>query len=352
MTKYYAIIRLGALGDCIHVLPTLAAWHRQEPDAHFVWITSPALIPLLQSLSEKLPITFIAMQKPKGWLARISEVWRLLQELRPLNLQGVLNLHPNALTWILSNGITTGWVATYNKQKLSGSALQRRTTSRRHAVDDFYEPLRKHYNWRELAGAERYPALPIEMNASTTPKKGGIIGMIMGVGNQRPNRAWPLNHWEVLTHTLLEPNTFEKPVTLWFIGGPDERPLADALMQRVSSPHLVNHCGAWTLPQLAENLTRCDLVIGGDTGPLHVAGAVGANVLGLYAPTAVDRTGPLGSGAIQTLTPPENRSCWPCEAPKCPSANDCLEATCMAAITPEQVVEAVKTLLSSKVLNA
>ncbi|MFN8615134.1 MAG: glycosyltransferase family 9 protein [Vampirovibrionales bacterium] len=348
MTKRYAIIRLGALGDCMHVLTTVVAWHRHEPDAHFVWLTSPSLIPLLQNLSRTLPISFVALEKPKGWLARWCELQRLICELKPLMISGVLNLHPNVLTGLLSTCITKGWIATYRKQKLTGTALQRRQTPRRHAVDDFYEPLRKHYGWPELKGSKRWPILSIGAVSQQSSQKEVILGLIVGVGNQRPNRAWPLAHWEKLIQELIKPNTFEKPVTLWLIGGPDERSLADTLMQTISSPQLKNQCGKWTLPELAENLSQCDVVIGGDTGPLHVAGAVGATVLGLFAPTAVQRTGPLGNGLIQTITPPDNRLCWPCEQPVCHNASDCVAATCMAAIRPEDVLAAIHTLLATK----
>ena len=100
----------------------------------------------------------------------------------------------------------------------------------------------------------------------------------------------------------------------------------------------VNLVGRTNLKQLAHIFTRAALVLGGDTGPVHLAAGLGTPTVMLMGPTDANRNGPYGQqeNAIEVDRP--CRACW---KRACPKGLDCL-----AAITPEMVVERMRPLLS------
>jgi ADP-heptose:LPS heptosyltransferase len=98
-----------------------------------------------------------------------------------------------------------------------------------------------------------------------------------------------------------------------------------------------NIAGRTSPAELAAVLSRCHLLIGIDSGPMHVAAAMGVPVVGLFGPTDPGRTGPMGDGHEVIYHP---QPCGPCMTPTC------AERTCMAAITPDEVVLAAMRALA------
>jgi heptosyltransferase-1 len=98
----------------------------------------------------------------------------------------------------------------------------------------------------------------------------------------------------------------------------------------------INLAGRTTLQSLAALFKRADLVISTDTGPMHIAAAVGTPVVALFGPTSVTRTGPFGSGhqVLQAALP-----CVPCFRRRCATKD------CMAEISVQQVLKAVRKVL-------
>ncbi len=102
-----------------------------------------------------------------------------------------------------------------------------------------------------------------------------------------------------------------------------------------------NLSGQTTPSELAAVVAKCDLLIGIDSGPMHVAAAMGTPVVGLFGPTDPSRTGPQGEGHEVIF---HRQACWrPCVHPATPS---CRERVCMSAITVEEVLGAAKRVLA------
>jgi heptosyltransferase-3 len=125
-------------------------------------------------------------------------------------------------------------------------------------------------------------------------------------------------------------------------GGASERPLTGAIAAELSGP-VLNAAGQTSLDQLAALLARCQLVLGADSGPLHLAVAVGTPTVHLYGPVSAAKFGPWGDPArhivLKTAWPcaPCDRLDWPAEA---------LAAhACLAAIPVAAVVEAARVAL-------
>jgi ADP-heptose:LPS heptosyltransferase len=301
-------IRLGAMGDLLHASASLALLPA-EVEVH--WLTSPMYVPLIS----RLPRVGLAIpwDKSTGW----PGYCHLIQQLG--HYDAVINWHPSLKTWWLARQVSRGPVFTYQKQKLPVAGQAVRVMARRHAVDDFAQPI---YQWIGATGQYVKPMPLVPRLTSPEPVPVAMapdarhIGIIAGVGHKRSNRGLPVPHWvSVLQHVRqLVPGS----LVFHLLGGADDAALCEQLMTAMPSDddtQLVNHAARWSILQTASLLQACDVVLGGDTGPTHLAAAVGVRVISPFGPTDARRTGPVGNA--RCLTPPSDLPCWPCEKPTC-----------------------------------
>jgi ADP-heptose:LPS heptosyltransferase len=124
--------------------------------------------------------------------------------------------------------------------------------------------------------------------------------------------------------------------TVFLLWGPGERGLAEQVKRHMQRPgHLVPEMG---LPALAAFLRGCDIFIGGDSGPLHLAAALGVPVLGLYGPSDPVRNGPFrDTDRVVTIAEP----CGPCYK------RHCARPSCMDSIPVEQVWQTLTDMAAS-----
>jgi ADP-heptose:LPS heptosyltransferase len=152
-------------------------------------------------------------------------------------------------------------------------------------------------------------------------------------------KQWPTANWATVGEALAS-----REVRIVLTGGAAERPLTAALAGAMPSP-VVDAAGQTTLAQLAALYRRASLVIGSDSGPLHLAVAVGAPTVHLYGPVPASKFGPWGDTARHIVL----ATGWPC-AP-CDKLDWPAEALsrhqCMATITPDAVLQAANSLLAS-----
>jgi len=334
--KRLLVIRFGALGDLIHLSPSLDAVKKAHPELEIHLLTSP----IYQNLASLFPAVkqVWTWDKKTGW----AGLWKLASSLRQIQIDAVVNLHPSLKSWLLTQALQPVQQATYHKQKLAAKGKAQRHQARLHAVTDFYQPFRRLLNLPEQEFLTSNLSLPEQITHTlpTKPEHERWIGIIPGVGAKRSNRAWePERYIELITALSKIPG-----LRILLIGGPDEQPLAQQILNTFThatdTDVLQNHCGLHDIPTTAAWLAQCDWVVGGDTGPLHLAAAVGVPILSIYGPTAVSRTGPRGCGPTLALTPPEELFCWPCELPQCPyTGKDHL--ACMKQIPVASVLKAM-----------
>ena len=151
-------------------------------------------------------------------------------------------------------------------------------------------------------------------------------------------KQWPIEHWAEVANRLAE----RPDIRIVLTGGPGERELGGAVAAKLTRPAL-SAAGATTLGQLAALYARCALALGSDSGPLHLATAVGTPTVRLYGPISPVKFGPWGDPArhvaLQT-----NWSCAPCDRLDWPLTTLSQHA-CMAAITPDEVMHIADSLL-------
>ena len=121
------------------------------------------------------------------------------------------------------------------------------------------------------------------------------------------------------------------------IGGRDERPLADAVAAGMRVPAR-NLCGQTTTEEMVGVLNRLRLLVTGDSGPMHVAAALGVPVVAVFGPTDWRETAPF-AGVSRVVREPVH--CSPCKLRECP-----IDHRCMTRVSADRVLEAAQGLLA------
>ena len=178
--------------------------------------------------------------------------------------------------------------------------------------------------------------------ASELDPAGRLVAIHPGAG--AAVKQWPPARWAEVARHLTETSGAQLILT----GGPAERELTAAVTAAAAAGDrmpqaMLDLAGSTTLGQLAALYERCALVLGSDSGPLHLAVAVGAPTIHLYGPVPAAKFGPWGDPARQVVLA-SSWSCAPCD--RLDWAPDVLaQHACMAAITPDDVIRAAHVLL-------
>ncbi len=260
------VLRLSALGDVIHAIPAVVSL-KSEYD--ITWIVEAPYRELVEIVAgvQTIPV------RMKRWTRQPSAMFATLRAMRgaevSIDFQGLIK--SAALPWAAGVKTRIGFAKNAIREKPALLFTNRKVPvdTRKHVIEQNMEligpigpirPIRP--NWRAFA--------------TEVPGLGGDIVLLPGAG--KPNKLWPVDRFRELARRL-----GDRALAVW---GPDERELAEAIGARVAPPT--------TLRELAWILANAQLVIGGDTGPLHLAAALGTKVIGLYGPTDPRRNGPYG----------------------------------------------------------
>ena len=154
-------------------------------------------------------------------------------------------------------------------------------------------------------------------------------------GSPIPLKRWAPERYAELADWLIA----RKRAKILFVGVKDEIPIITEI-QRLMRAESINIAGKTTLTQLASILHTCNVFIGNDSGPMHLAAAVGTQTIGLYGPGDPTRFGPVGT-KCQTIQ--RKTDCPPCRGTTCRFGKD----GCMSKI---QVADVMQTLEEAEYL--
>ena len=113
-----------------------------------------------------------------------------------------------------------------------------------------------------------------------------LVALNPGAG--RPSKRWPVENFARVAERL----AVEAGARVLLLWGPDEEAMARSIAAGMTARPLL--APPTTIPELTALLRRCALMVAGDTGPLHLAAALGTPSIGLCGPTRADRNGPYG----------------------------------------------------------
>lgn len=334
------IVRTSALGDVVHCLPVLTALRRHYPEAHIGWVVEAAMAPVLAGhpdLNEVLAVR-LRQWRRQPWRAEVRrQITSAMARLRRFKADLVLDLMGNhkagVLAWLSGCGQRLGPARPFRREPSSALWINRGTAiSGDHAVDRALAvlgglnlpPEAPSFDPEKLF---RAPAPQAEQLLAGHPEPFALIAPGAGWGNKQYPAPW----WGAVARALRE----HAGIASWVPAGPGEEALAATVA--ASSDGAARDLGVVDLPTLAALMRQARLVLGGDSGPLHMAHALGASVLCLMGPTDPHRHGPYGA--------PE-RALWT-ELP-CSFCYRRLPATkgCLLSLAPRQVAARALELLA------
>ncbi|MGI6420199.1 MAG: glycosyltransferase family 9 protein [Thermoguttaceae bacterium] len=296
------IVRLTAIGDVIHGLPVLNALRDRFPQAELAWIVEGGAARLLEGHAALDRLIAV----PRRWLKSFRAVRRARRELRDFAPQVAIDLQgltKSALAAWLSGAkrrIGFGCEKGREASRLLNTELVRSTSA--HIIDCNLELLRP-------LGIEQ-PQVRFDLAESESDRRAcssvlaalGLSGQpfaLINVGAGWPSKLWRMDRYgEVARH--LRQNRQVPSVVVW--AGPEERAAAAEVVASSGGAALM--APDTSLRDLAALCRRASLFVGSDTGPLHLAAAVGTACVGLYGPMPAERNGPYGPQhiAIQKAT--------------------------------------------------
>lgn len=324
------LIRLGAMGDLVHLSPSIDAIKQDYPYAKIDILTEAGYLPLL-SLFNNVD-TMWPIQSKAFW----TSIIKLIPKLHAQRYTHIINLQPSLKTIVSS-------VLFRNKAILTTLVKEKNNTEREHSIETFYKVIGTALNLPRLDLQTLKPKLKLVTPAKNYPlneEKPLTIGIIPGVGGNRPNRAWPIEQYKSLCLQLLNEFLVSKII---IIGSDAERELGETL--QIDS-RIKNKCKNTPISEAAALLAECDFILGGDTGPTHLAAAMNIPVITFFGSSSVGRSRPVGENKVFILKPPTTIACSPCKKRACQNTDD--PNICMTSILPQDAIEACKRLFASQ----
>lgn len=161
-----------------------------------------------------------------------------------------------------------------------------------------------------------------------------IIGLCPGA-EFGPAKQWPVEHYAFVANEMISQGK-----QIWLFGSPKDQPTTEAIKYAVAPEnqnHVFDLAGKTSLIEAVDLLGACETVISNDSGLMHVAAAVGCQVIGVYGSTSPKYTPPLAKKVAIVHT---DIDCRPCFKRECPLGH----LKCLKDLTPQQVLTAYQSL--------
>jgi len=329
------ILKPSSLGDIIHALPVLRLLKLHFRDAKIYWWVDSGLAPLLEGDPDlagivkferkrwSSPLHWPEMARSIGWMRAQRFDW-------VIDLQGLLR--SAIFGWLAHGKFFAGLDNPFEGGREGARLLYDLAvhSGPAHAVDRYLTllpalnvPVHTNYKW--------LPERPQIAAAVKTkwPESATSRWIAIQPGARWATKCWPVKNFAELVRLLAQ--RFPD-VRFAVMGSANDKPLGETISSAVPD-RVLNLCGQTSLFEMIEWLRRCELMVTNDTGPMHVAAALGVPVVALFGPTDPRLTGPYGQ--IENVLRIE-LPCAPCFKSHCTWKNP---MECLTAITPAKVFE-------------
>lgn len=333
------IVRTSALGDIIHALPVLTALRRRYPEARIGWAVEKTFAPVLADhpwIDELFEVRLRPWRK-RPWAVR-HEIRNAIQRLRTFRADLAIDLMGNHKGALLARASGARYILgpsrAFRREGSSALWIHRGVdTPGRHAVDrylDVLAPLGLPPAEVDFAAQHILTQPPDDIRHFLGARERPFVLIQAGAG--WANKTWPAPWWGQVARALRDDPGVDVFVPL----APGEESLAQTLVD--TSDGAARTVDTRPFAALAAVLRRGRLVLGGDTGPLHMAHAFGTPVLCLVGPTDPERNGPYRS--------PEQWLWHELPCSNCYKRFDEPKA-CLLALHPDRVIERARELLAT-----
>lgn len=334
-------MRLGSLGDIVHAVPAAAALRRRFPGAQIDWLVDTrhrGILSLIEGIDRR-----IEHERTGG----VGKTLDTIRELRRVAYDAAIDfqgLFKSAVLARLSGAQRViGLTAPHLRERQAGIFYTERVDP-----GDAVHVVRKNLALvsRAFGFDAGEPTFPIDGSSSSAaarvremldlPQAGAFA--VINPGGAWPNKQWPVDRFAAIARFLAERNL--PSIVLW---GPGEEALAKAVVSSAASSS-VQVSPRTSIVDLVAITRAARLMVSGDTGPLHIAAAMGTPIVGIYGPTNPDRNGPWRA---DDLTASRFSRC------ACHHRRECrISDWCLADISIDEVRTLVARLLADRPSHA
>ncbi len=311
-----ALVKLSSLGDVVHALPAAGALRARFPRARLAWIVERREAAVLRghpALDEVVPVDtrawrraldIRAMWRPLAGARAVGEIAGVARRLRAarfdvaVDLQGLVK--SGVLTAATRAPLRIGFAAARCREPLAALFTNRRVTppaSARHVVEQYLALL------EPLGVADARVEFPLPGDAVAEARVDEFLAaaglkardrlVVLNPGAGRADKRWPADRFRELARRLVA----EAAAAVLVVWGPEERGLGETIAGGTAGDR-VALAPPTDLDALLAVLRRASAVVAADTGPLHLAAALGVPCVGLYGPTSAERNGPWRQRAL------------------------------------------------------
>ncbi len=285
----FLICRLSAVGDCVHTLPLANLIKARWPNSFVAWVVEPGPAPLVQQHAA-VDTTVVV---PKGFLKSPALLMQIARNLRALKAD--IALDPQSLTksatlaWLSGAKTRIGFMKPQGRELSPWLNSHLVAPQEPHVVRRYLEvlrPLGVHASERDIVfhlPTGNLSQLSARFEQQLAEREFAIINP----GAGWDSKVWPCERYgEVAAHLSVA------SLVVW--AGEKEKAWAEAIV--AASKGRATLAPPTSLLQLAALLRRARLFLGSDTGPLHMAAALGTPCVAMYGPTRPEVCGPYGPG--------------------------------------------------------
>jgi heptosyltransferase-1 len=340
------IVKTSALGDVVHALPVLVWIKSAEPDAQIDWLVEKSFAPLLDNhpLIHRIHQVDTKGWRKEGVVAGLRGLMCLTGVLRDESYDIVLDLQGNSKSGLFTllskarrrygfarDGVREWPALLATHVKVPLTEADHHVSTRSLAVARAAFPSGK---GAPLAG----PLATAEASKYDIDKMlqerglGARLLVVFHYGTTWKTKLWAIENWCSLAQQMSDTHQLDVLLT-W--GNEEEKAAAEIICAATDGRAIVWPRG--TLKDLIALLERADLVVGCDTGPIHIAAAVDTSTVSIYRVTDAYRNGPRGNNHRLLQVP------LPCAA--CLRKYCSQDSECAKAITPERVFAEIEKLL-------
>jgi ADP-heptose:LPS heptosyltransferase len=348
------LIRLRLIGDVVFTTPVVRALRRRFPNAHLAYVVEPAAAAVV---ADNPHLDEVVVAPAPGAGARALADLALMRRLRRRRFDLALDLHggPRAAMLTLASGARRriGYAIPGRAWMYTDRVPRPRQLRARHSVEnqwDLLAPLGFAPPDRERDATEMPVSADAAARAAAKLDAAGAAGdadrlIVIHVSAGNPFRRWPAEAFASLAAGLAAADPHRRVLLL---SGPSERDAARAIGRRArgeagaAGPRIVDDVEL-DLRELRALLDGAALFVGGDSGPLHVAGTSRVPIVGLYGPTLSARSAPWRPAGLVTESVEIVLPCRPCDQRRCEPG----DYRCLARLAPETVRAAAERAIAA-----
>ena len=337
--KKIAVIKLGAAGDVILATPSFRMLRRRYPKSFMALIIDKNLAGLVSAsghFDEMVPVDRKKLSQP-GYLLKLAK------KLRQEGFDIFVDFQNTKWTHLLA--FLSGAGQRYGFARGRLSFLLNRPD---HSFEAVEPPVKHQFRILSKLGVTAFDDALELIPAEGSEQKAAVwfagreeitvrtIGLVIGSSPAWPTKRWPAEFFEELAVRLTQrPN-----VRVVLIGSPEDMSLAEHF-RGLEGDKILNLTGQTTLEDLISVIKRLDVLVTGDTAPLHVAAAVRVKIVSLFGPTDPHRHMPPASDAV---VPTRRLECQPCYSGRCTNREP---LACLRKIPVDEVYDAVLRQLAA-----